>query len=92
MRNSGYIAVVAAIIGAPILAASLGGCDVEKSRGTAALEAQGMTGILIGSHAWLGCDRNDFFSSKFQAIGANGKPISGVLCQGVFKGITVRID
>lgn len=75
-----------------ILALSLSACGVNHKQGRRALEAQGMTDIHIGSWAIIGCGRDDDFSSYFTAKDANGKEVSGTLCGGWLKGITVRYD
>jgi len=52
----------------------------------------GYTNIKIGSYAFFDCDKNDKFASNFTATGINKKPVSGSLCSGFFKNITVRLD
>ena len=84
------LGVVAAIL--LILPAALGACDVSLSDATRALSATGITNIQIGGHAWLQCSKHDAYSVTFTGTGANGQPISGAICQGFFKGITIRYD
>jgi rhodanese-related sulfurtransferase len=67
-------------------------CGVNINKGTKVLESMGYTNIKIGSYAFFGCDKNDTFASNFTATGVNGKPVSGALCSGFFKNITVRLD
>lgn len=74
------------------VAALLSSCGVNPDKGRAALEAQGITNIEIGSYSFFGCSKGDSYSSSFTGTGANGKPVSGVLCGGILKGITVRYD
>lgn len=76
-------------LGATLL---LAGCGVNPRNATRALEAQGMTNVKIGGYAWFGCSDKDSFGSNFSAIGANGKVVTGVVCSGMFKGVTVRFD
>lgn len=92
--NDSFAAVISALFLCIILGgfAMLGSCGVNEDRGKTTLEAQGMTNVEIGGYPFWGCDKGDTFKSKFTATGANGKPVSGVLCQGFFKGITVRFD
>lgn len=68
----------------------LAGCGVDTSAARRALEAQGLTQIKIGGYSWYGCGQEDNFRSEFTAIGTNGKPVRGVVCSGLWKGITVR--
>lgn len=82
------LAILAALAATTLLAS----CGVNPDSAKRALEAQGLTKVEIGGHAFWGCAKGENFSSNFTAIGANGKPVSGVICSGVFKGITVRYD
>jgi opacity protein-like surface antigen len=81
-----------ALLAAVAATSLLAGCGVDPDNARRALEAQGITNVQIGGHAFFGCDKNDQFASNFTGVGVNGKPISGVLCGGIFKGITVRYD
>ena len=75
------------------LVAIVSSCGVNPNDAQRVLEAQGMTAVQIGGHAWFGCSKSDDLRSKFTAIGVNGKPVSGVVCGGWFgKSITVRYD
>lgn len=71
---------------------TLSACGVNADDGRSALEAQGITNVVIGGHAFFGCGEKDSFRSKFTGTGVNGKPVSGVLCGGFLKGITVRYN
>ena len=75
-----------------LLAILLCSCGVNVNKGKQVLESMGYTNIKIGGYSWFGCDKNDDFASNFTATGVNGKPVSGVLCSGVFKSTTVRLD
>lgn len=70
--------------------ALLAGCGVNPNEATAALEAQGLTDVKLGGYSLFGCSEKDTFRSKFEAVGVNGKPVSGVVCSGLLKGVTVR--
>jgi hypothetical protein len=93
-NNDGFAGAVAAILIVIVLgaAACLGGCGVNERAAKTTLEAQGMTNVEIGGYPLWGCDEGDTFKSKFTATGASGQPVSGVLCSGFLKGITVRFD
>ena len=77
------------VLGAALMLAS---CGVNPSTATRALEAQGMTDVQIEGFSWLGCGREDSLASNFIAKGANGATVTGQVCQGLFKGTTVRYD
>lgn len=78
----------------PTLAALglLASCGVNPGEARRALEAQGMTHVKILGYAPFGCGRDDEFKSYFEAIGANGRKVTGVVCSGFLKGVTVRFD
>lgn len=57
-----------------------------------ALEGAGYTNIKITGYRILGCSDDDTFHTGFTAKGSNGKPVSGVVCSGVLKGSTIRLD
>lgn len=71
---------------------ALAGCGVNVKSATNALEAQGITNVKILGYSFFGCSEDDTFRSNFTGIGSNGKPISGTVCQGVWKGTTIRYD
>ncbi|MBA8881796.1 hypothetical protein [Phyllobacterium myrsinacearum] len=72
--------------------AILVGCGVDPQKATAALNAQGISDVTIGDHAFFGCGESDSRASEFRGTGANGKPVTGVVCSAWLKGITVRYD
>ena len=77
------------LLGAALLLAS---CGVNPITATRALEAQGLTNVQIEGYSWLGCGKEDTFASNFSATGVNGAAVTGQVCQGLFKGTTVRYD
>ena len=60
----------------------------KKTRET--LDNHGFSKIQTGGYAWLQCGEQDFYQTKFKAVNASGKKISGTVCCGIFKGCTVR--
>lgn len=66
--------------------------NVDTSRALRALGAQGVTNVTLTGYKFFGCDSREYHSTGFKGTGANGKPVSGVVCSGVFKGVTVRYD
>lgn len=71
---------------------SLGACTVPEDQARIAIAANGMTAIELGGYPLLGCGRDDSFARSFTATTAAGQRVRGVVCSGVFKGATVRID
>jgi hypothetical protein len=56
------------------------------------LTTSGYTNIYVGGYSYFMCGRDDWFRTRFTAIGVNGQPVSGAVCGGVFKGYTVRLE
>lgn len=57
------------------------------------LESAGYTNVQTGGYDLMNCSQDDTFKTRFTAVGPNGKPVSGVVCAGLFfKGSTIRID
>jgi hypothetical protein len=79
-------------IGASILllvcVSELGCTDNEGSM--RALQGNGFTDIRLTGYEWLGCGRDDSYSTGFYAKNPNGVYVSGVVCCGTFKSCTVR--
>ena len=57
-----------------------------------ALSASGYTDIKTTGYEFFGCDEKDSFHTGFEAKGANGQRVTGVVCAGFFKGSTIRVD
>ena len=66
--------------------------NVDPAAARRALEAQGLTNIRLDGYSFFGCDGRETYSTAFRATGANGKRVSGVVCSGIFKGVTVRYE
>lgn len=78
------------IAGVLLSALSLAACGVNPQAGTRALEANGLTDIQLEGWSFFGCAEKDSFRTKFTAKNSKGETVSGVLCSGLFKGVTVR--
>lgn len=76
---------------AVLLAALLVGCS-SGDEAHRALEGAGYKNITVTGYRFFGCAEHDTFHTGFEAIGQNGKPISGVVCSGFLKGATIRVD
>ena len=57
-----------------------------------ALEDAGYKNVRITGHSWFGCGKDDTYSTGFEADGATGHRVEGVVCSGLlFKGSTIRV-
>lgn len=65
---------------------------MSDERARAAVEASGMTDVEITGMAFFGCADKDYITATFRAKTSAGKAVSGVVCGGILKGSTVRID
>jgi len=57
-----------------------------------ALEGAGYTNIKITGYRLTGCHDDDTFRTGFNATGPTGKNVTGVVCSGILKGATIRLD
>lgn len=72
-----------------VMCAMMAGCAApDMSKET--LVKAGFRDIQIDGYAWMGCGKDDTFSTKFTATNALGMRVSGVVCCGTWKGCTVR--
>jgi hypothetical protein len=77
------------LFGAALLATV--GCS-RPEKAVQILRAHGYTQIQTHGVAWTGgCSKGDHFSTKFTALTPVGQPVSGVVCEGLLKGATIRI-
>lgn len=56
------------------------------------LSALGFTEIETDGYRFFGCGQEDGWRTGFTAVSPNGTRVSGVVCDGMFKGATVRFD
>lgn len=60
------------------------------------LQAEGYRNITITGYRFFGCDSgknsDDDWHTGFEATGPTGIHVTGVVCEGLFKNATVRID
>ena len=66
--------------------------NVDSVKGVNALNAQGISNVTLTGYKFFGCASGEYYSTGFKGIGVNGKPVSGVICSGFLKGVTVRYD
>ncbi len=74
------------------LSVALSACSDPKAA-RRALDDAGFTDIETLGWAFLGgCSDKDTFVTRFRAKNAKGKTVEGVVCNGWFKGSTIRFD
>jgi len=77
---------------AAVLALSVIGCT-QPDNARRVLESAGYTNVVMDGYDFFNCSQDDTYHDKFRATGQNGKPVSGVVCAGLwFKGATIRLD
>lgn len=57
-----------------------------------ALTAAGYSNIKTTGYEYFSCDEKDAFHTGFTAVGPTGIPVKGVVCEGWFKGATIRLE
>jgi hypothetical protein len=70
---------------------ALAGCT-KPADSTSSLEGAGYTKIEITGFRFFGCSEDDTFRTGFKAVGPSGKTVTGVVCGGLLKGSTIRLD
>ena len=66
------------------------GCTNE-SGALDVLDSEGCIDTQITGYRFFGCSKDDMFHTGFTCK-KNGRTVSGVVCQGVLKGKTIRYD
>lgn len=66
------------------------GCTSEDSA-RELLKQEGFTNVEVTGFRLFGCSEDDWFRTGFKAT-KNGKEITGIVCEGVLKGKTIRFD
>lgn len=64
--------------------------DSDGARQT--LEAHGFTKVTTHGYSFFGCGQDDTFATAFTAESPTGGHVSGVVCSGILKGSTVRLN
>lgn len=65
----------------------------NKDGATKALKDAGYHPVNVGGYAIWGCGEDDFYHTKFKAYSPDSSRIvTGVVCQGILKGKTIRLD
>jgi hypothetical protein len=69
----------------------LSGCTAPD-RAVQTLTDAGYSNIKIGEYAWFSCSEDDVYRTRFEATGVTGRTVTGAVCNGFFKGATIRFD
>jgi hypothetical protein len=73
------------------LALACASCTAPDSA-TRALTGAGYKNVVLTGYRFTGCGEGDTFHTGFQAQGPTGQAVSGVVCSGILKGSTIRLD
>ncbi|MCP1376020.1 hypothetical protein [Dyella lutea] len=84
MRNRSLLLAIALL--------ALTACT-DNETAARALHGAGYSDVQLTGYRWIGCGKDDDFSTGFKAKGPTGVPVTGVVCSSWFgKGATVRQD
>lgn len=64
----------------------------DSDKATRTLQQAGYTDIHTTGYVIFGCSEDDQYHTSFVAKGPTGVATTGVVCGGVFKGSTIRMD
>lgn len=68
----------------------LAGCTNPNAKIT--LENQGYKNVKLTGYQFMKCSDDDITHTGFQATSPSGVVVTGTVCEGVFKGKTIRLD
>lgn len=75
-----------------IVMVSLTACT-QTDRSERVLRDAGYSDIRITGYRFFGCGQGDHFHTGFEATAkATGNRVEGVVCSGMLKGATIRVD
>jgi len=87
------IATGLAIIGVAVLGfAAIWASFPSDQKLQNALHAAGYQDVQLTGYRFFACSEDDLFHNGFEAKGAGGVQISGVVCSAPLKGMTIRLD
>ena len=76
-----------------IISICLTSCFTDSDGAKKALIESGFHPIEVGGYGFFSGGKEDFFVTKFKAYSPDSSVIvSGVVCEGIFKGKTIRLD
>jgi len=64
----------------------------DESRAARILRAQGYKNVTIEGYRWFSCSKDDTYHTGFSAVAPSGEAVEGVVCCGIMKNCTVRLD
>lgn len=71
--------------------ALLVGCT-SNNEATRVLRQGGYKDIEYTGYSFFACSRDDAFHTGFRATSPSGEKVEGVVCSGLLKGATIRIE
>lgn len=74
-----------------LLLITLVGCT-NSSTAERVLVGAGYKNVTLTGYRFFGCGEDDLFHDGFEATGPTGQRITGVVCGGILKGSTIRLD
>lgn len=81
--------MIRSIIACAVVALLCTGCTDDSGTQRVLME-QGYTHVLSTGYGLFNCGHDDFFSTTFVAESPNHTIVHGVVCEGYFKGATIR--
>lgn len=81
-------AAVVVLVAALVVTAA---CTDEKTAARV-LRDNGYTNVEVGGYAAWACSDSDTYATKFKATSPSGSKVTGAVCNGAFKGATIRFD
>ena len=82
-----------AFVIAVVICFTLTSCFTDVKGSKDALLKSGYHPIEVGGYGFFSAGKEDFFVTKFKAYSPDSSQIvTGVVCKGIFKGKTIRLD
>lgn len=91
----GVAAVGATVIGIPAAHMGLNPLMTDYDGAVEVVEGHGLTDAKATGYGWFKCgfgESTEMWRTRFTATNQNGQEVSGVVCAGLFKGSTMRLD
>ena len=89
VRSWAWLIILVPILGVGV---AVSGLLSDEAGARRVLEGQGIKVTSVGGYDFLGCSEDDQLRTRFEGVGPTGQPVSGVVCDGWFKGATIRFD
>lgn len=91
----GAAALGTVVIGIPAAKMGINPLMTDYDGAQAVAEGHNLTNVKPTGYGWFACgfgEGADMWRTRFTAVNQNGKDVSGVVCSGLFKGGTMRLD